>query len=167
MNGQPAGVSFQDLLRDSFCFGCGADNPDGLQLKSRWEGEIAVAEWTPAPQHAAGPRHILNGGIIATLLDCHGVCAAIASAYRKEGREIGSAPELWYATASLTVEYLRPTPLDSLIRLTADETEHDERTSVVECVLEAAGKPRACATVRAVRVPDSWRHGHDRPPPAR
>ena len=70
-------AAFQDQIPDNFCFGCGADNPDGLHLKSEWEGDIAVARWTPWPSHAAGPKHILNGGIIATLLDCHGVCTAI------------------------------------------------------------------------------------------
>ena len=30
-------IPFQDLMHDNFCWGCGADNPDGLQLKSRWD----------------------------------------------------------------------------------------------------------------------------------
>ena len=107
--------AFQDRMHDNFCFGCGADNPDGLQLKSAWgadDPEVAVAQWTPGPVHAAGPRHILNGGIIATLLDCHGICTAVADAYRREGRDVGSDPDLWYATASMQVDYLRPTPID-------------------------------------------------------
>ena len=74
-------VAIQDRLRDNFCWGCGADNPDGLHLKSYWDGRAAVATFVPADMFAAGPRHVLNGGIVATLLDCHGVCAAIAQAY--------------------------------------------------------------------------------------
>src|SRR4051794_39421359 len=108
---------FQDQMVDNFCWGCGSDNHSGLGLKSTWSGETSVAVWVPRPEHAAGPRHILNGGIIATLLDCHGVCSAVADAFRREGREIGSEPEIWYATASLTVDYLRPTPLAEPVEL--------------------------------------------------
>jgi acyl-coenzyme A thioesterase PaaI-like protein len=149
----------QDHLRDNFCFGCGADNPDGLQLKSSWAGDLVVADWTPHPEHAAGPRHILNGGIIATLLDCHGVGTAISDAFRREDRLMSSAPEIWYATASMTVEYLRPAPIAGPVRLTATVVAAGDRRTTVECELSADGKPRARATVQAVRVPDSWRHG--------
>lgn len=151
---------FQDRMHDNFCFGCGADNSDGLQLKSAWDPEdreVAVATFRPQPLHAAGPRHILNGGIIATLLDCHGICTAVADAYRREGRDIGSAPELWYATASMAVDFLRPAPIDGPVHLTGRVVAVDDRFTTVECRLESDGKARATASVRAVRVPDSWR----------
>ena len=152
-------VAFQDQMHDNYCWGCGADNPHGLQLKSYWDGDTAVAEWLPSPAHAAGPRHILNGGIIATLLDCHGICTAIVARYRVEKREIGSDPDLWCATASMTVEYLRPAPLESPVFMTARVVGAEDRITTVECELTADGKPRATASVRAVQVPDSWRHG--------
>jgi acyl-coenzyme A thioesterase PaaI-like protein len=161
--GDDASVPFQDRMVDNYCWGCGADNPRGLHLKSEWAQEVAVASWLPDPAHAAGPRHLLNGGIIATLLDCHAVCTAIADAYRREGREIGSDPEIWYATASMRVEYLRPTPLDATLSLVATLTRTADRRTVVECVLEAAGKERARAEVEAVRVPADWKHGGERP----
>jgi acyl-coenzyme A thioesterase PaaI-like protein len=143
---------------DNHCWGCGADNPDGLHLKSFWDGRTAVARFRPDPMFAAGPRHILNGGIIATLLDCHGVCTAIARAYDDEGRAMGSDPEIWCATASMTVDYLRPTPIGEDVELTAEVVDVDGATTVA-CVLSCAGKDRARATVRAVRVPAEWRHG--------
>ena len=152
-------VAFQDQMNDNYCWGCGADNPHGLQLKSHWDGDTAVAEWRPSPVHAAGPRHILNGGIIATLLDCHGICTAIAARYRVEKREIGSLPDLWCATASMTVEYLRPAPLEAPVLMTAQIVGAEDRVTTVQCELESDGKPRARASVRAVQVPDSWRHG--------
>ncbi len=108
---------------------------------------------------AAGPRHILNGGIIATLLDCHGVSTAVADAYRRESRDIGSEPEIWYATASMSVEYLRPTPIGASIQLSGELGSVEDRVTVVECTLRAAGKDRARASVRAMRVPEEWRHG--------
>jgi acyl-coenzyme A thioesterase PaaI-like protein len=152
-------MAIQDLIPNNFCWGCGADNPDGLQLKGDWDGEAVVADWTPSAVHAAGPRHVLNGGIIATLLDCHGVCTAIADAYRGEGREIGGAPEIWFATTTISVEYLRPTPITATVHLHARVTGRDDRRTTVECVLAADDKERARALVEAIRVPDEWRHG--------
>lgn len=155
--------AFQDQMVDNFCWGCGADNPDGLRLKSFWEGGLAVARWRPEPRFAAGPRHILNGGVIATLLDCHGVCTAIAAAYRMEGRAFDTDPDIWCATAALRVEYLRPTPIDADLGLVARVTGQNDRETEVECVLEAGGKERVRASLRAVRVPPEWRHGRTDP----
>ena len=146
-------------MTENHCWGCGADNPEGLHLKSFWDGELAVATFQPSASFAAGPRHFLNGGIIATLLDCHGVCAAIARAYDDEGRAIGSEPEIWCATTSMTVEYLRPTPIAEELELTGEVRAVEHHATAVECVLSSAGKERARATVRSVRVPEEWRHG--------
>jgi len=41
--------------------------------------------------------------------------AAVADAHRRERREIGSDPEIWHATVSLSVDYPRPTPVDSRV----------------------------------------------------
>ena len=49
------------------CFGCGRDNPLGLGLRMRLEGETVVADFTPAAHHE-GWRGILHGGIICALL---------------------------------------------------------------------------------------------------
>lgn len=111
--------AFQDQLRENHCFGCGSANEHGLQIKSYWSGDQAVCTWQPQTFHAAGPPDLLNGGIIATLIDCHSICTAIAAAYHAEGREIGSEPPVWYVTASLKVRYLRPTPIDQPVVLRA------------------------------------------------
>lgn len=151
--------AFQDAIRDNHCWGCGAANPDGLHLKSAWDGDRSVARWSPSPQYAAGPRHFLNGGIIATLMDCHGVCTAVADAYRRAGRDIGSDPEIWHATTSIVVTYLRPTPIDASLTIWGTVLSAGEAGTTVGCVVEAAGKERARAEVTSVQVPDSWRHG--------
>ena len=51
----------------SGCFGCGRDNPRGLGLEMRVEGETLTADFTPSPHHE-GWRGILHGGIICALL---------------------------------------------------------------------------------------------------
>ena len=89
------GHAFQDQIPDNFCYGCGPGNPVGLRIRSIWAGNEALCVFQPGPYDSAGPRYILNGGIIATLIDCHAVCTAIAHAYRVESRAIGSVPEIW------------------------------------------------------------------------
>jgi predicted CxxxxCH...CXXCH cytochrome family protein len=79
--------AFQDYYEDavSYCYGCGRLNEQGLQIKSRWEGEEAVCRYTPRPYHMAIPGFVY-GGLIASLIDCHSTGTAAAAAYRAEGR---------------------------------------------------------------------------------
>ena len=157
-------TAIQDQMGPNLCFGCGPDNADGLQIKSYWTDELeAECRFQPQPQHAAGPPHVLNGGIIATLLDCHGICTACGHAYRREGREIGSDPHLWFATGSIRIAYLRPTPIDQEAALYSRIRESTPKKIVVDVWLEAGGKRCAEAEVVAVLVPTEWfegpRHG--------
>ena len=115
-----------------------------------------MARFTPEPYHCAGPRHFVNGGILATLVDCHGVCTAAAFAYRDQGREIGSQPDLIYATSRLTLEYLRPTPIAATLELTARVAERRERVYVISCELAARDKLCVRAQIEAIQVPASW-----------
>jgi acyl-CoA thioesterase FadM len=94
----------------------------------------------------------LNGGIIASLIDCHSLNLAIAHAYRSEQRPIGSAPRIGYVTANLNVSYLRPTPIDALIELRARITKLEGRKAWVSCTLRAGGEVRATGEVVGVRV---------------
>jgi len=154
-----AGDAFQDLMPFNHCWGCGADNPAGLRLKSSWsqdDPEVAIARFRPRTEHMAGPRHILNGGIIATILDCHGVCTSVADAYRGEGRQIGDGDTIWFATGSLDVTYRAPAPIDAPVELRARVIERADRKTVVDCTLVAADDVCARAAVTAVRVPPSW-----------
>jgi acyl-coenzyme A thioesterase PaaI-like protein len=150
-------TAFQDRLPHNHCYGCGPDNPNGLCVKSYWSGEDqSVAHFTPASYHCAGPKHFVNGGILATVIDCHCVCTAMAAAYRDAGREIGSEPGLHYATARLELDYLRPTPIDSELALEARIVGRTERTYVLSCTLNAGGKACVSGRVEAIRVPTSW-----------
>ncbi|MBM4298706.1 MAG: PaaI family thioesterase, partial [Deltaproteobacteria bacterium] len=112
-------VAFQDQGSVHHCHGCGAANEKGLQLKSYWDGDEAVATWRAQPHHCGGTRENLNGGIIASLIDCHSLNLAIAQASRLETRAIGSAPRIGYVTANMNIDYLKPTPIDELIDLRA------------------------------------------------
>ena len=82
-------TAIQDKLVGNHCYGCGADNPRGMQIKSHWDGETSVCTYSPKPQQCAGPTTILYGGLIASLIDCHSVGTAIAHFYNSEGRGVG------------------------------------------------------------------------------
>ena len=49
------------------CFGCGGENPHGLRLDMKIDGDELSAEFTPAPHHQGWPG-IVHGGIISALL---------------------------------------------------------------------------------------------------
>jgi len=149
-------LAIQDQLEGNLCFGCGAANPSGLQIKSYYQDSIGLCTFLPMPEHAAGPPHLLNGGILATVIDCHGVCTAMAAAYEAENRPIGSPPPLWYVTGSLTVNYLLPTPIEEPLVLRARVRESEGRKTWVEVDARSADREVARATVLAVRVPLSF-----------
>lgn len=143
---------FQDLGSVTYCYGCGPDNEKGLQIKSSWDGDEAVCTWHPQPHHCGGAKNIVNGGIIASLIDCHSLNLAIAQAYRREGRIIGSSPKISYRTAHLSVSYLRPTPIEQPLDLRATVTKVEGRKSWMRCTLSAGGQVCATGEVLGIRV---------------
>ena len=151
-------AAFQDQIGCNFCFGCGPTNEHGLRIRSYWDGpDESTCTYQPESHQAAGPKQFLNGGIIATLIDCHCICTAIAHAYRDDRREIGSAPAIWYVTGSLTVKYLRPTAIGVPVELRARIVEAGEKKTVLSCTLSSKGQECAMGEVVAIQVPLSWR----------
>ncbi|HSF56436.1 MAG TPA: PaaI family thioesterase [Candidatus Binatia bacterium] len=144
--------AFQDQGSVNYCHGCGADNHKGLRIKSFWDGDEAVATWKAEPHHCGGSKEIINGGIIATLIDCHSLNLAIAHAYRMEGRSIGSAPRIGYVTGHLSVSYLKPTPMDQGVELRARIAKIEGRKAWVTCTLSAGGQICATGDVLGIRV---------------
>jgi acyl-coenzyme A thioesterase PaaI-like protein len=142
----------------SHCYGCGRLNEHGLHLRSFWNGGEAVSTFDPKPYHIGIPGH-LYGGLLASLIDCHGCATAAAAAYEREGRPFDSEPPLRYVTASLHVDFLRPTPSDTPLELRARVREVRGRRVVVEVNVSAAGEERAKGEVVAVPMPASWLGG--------
>lgn len=138
------------------CYGCGHQNDAGLQIKSFWDGEASVCEFTPRPEHTAIPGYVY-GGLIASLIDCHCTGTAAAAAYREAGREMGSEPALRFVTASLHVDYLRPTPLGVPLHLRGTVKQIKGRKVVVGCTLAAGGEVCARGEVVAVQMPEHLR----------
>jgi acyl-coenzyme A thioesterase PaaI-like protein len=146
--------AFQDYYPDqlSYCYGCGRLNEHGLQIKSYWDGDETVCIFQPRPYHIAIPGYVY-GGLIASLIDCHGTGTAAAAAYRAEGRLMDSEPAQRFLTASLHVDYLKPTPLGVPLEGRGQVKEVKGRKVVVLASLSANGEVTARGEVIAVQVP--------------
>jgi acyl-coenzyme A thioesterase PaaI-like protein len=150
----------------SYCYGCGRLNEGGLHIESAWEGDEGVCRFTPRPEHIAIPGYVY-GGLIASLIDCHGTGAAALAAYRYENRSLDSLPANRFVTAALQVDFLQPTPLGCELSLRARVEEIKTRTdsSGVERVrkvtlaiaLSAQGKVTARGRVVAVQAPENMK----------
>lgn len=151
-------TAIQDQLPHNHCYGCGADNEKGLQIKSHWQGDECVCHYRPRPEQCAGPEQYVYGGTIASLIDCHSVGTALSNYYKLEGRDVGEAPEIWCVTGRLTVNYLAPTPIDKEIEVRSTIEEIGERKTRVRSRVYSGGVQTAEGEVIAIRVPDSWKN---------
>ena len=61
-------LAFQEQIVGNHCWGCGALNDNGLGLKSYWDEDESVSSYTPQPFHTAAAPHVVNGGILASLV---------------------------------------------------------------------------------------------------
>lgn len=147
--------AIQDFYPDdlSHCYGCGRLNPHGHQIKTRWDGDETVSVFEPRPEHTAIPGYVY-GGLIASLVDCHGTGTAAAAAYREAGREPGTEPAFRFVTASLNVRYLRPTPMGVALEIRGRVEEIKGRKIVVSAKVFAAGEVCATGEVVAVQMPE-------------
>jgi acyl-coenzyme A thioesterase PaaI-like protein len=152
-----SGKAFQDYWDMNRCWGCGSGNEHGLHLKSFWDGDESISVFLPSRDHKAGPDDYLNGGIIATIIDCHSICTAIADAYRGEKRELNSEPFIWYVTASMKLDYHKPTPIARSVTLRAGVVKREGKKTLVSCGLYSDDVECARGEVLAVRVsPEKW-----------
>ena len=130
----------------SICFGCGPANASGMRIGSHEgsHGEL-IAEWQPAPHHAAF-TDILNGGVIGTLLDCHANWTAAVHLMRE--RSLDRPPSC--VTAEYSIRLRRPTPIDRPVNLRAWVVDADGDRVTVDAELLSDGT--ITATARGVFV---------------
>ena len=91
----------RDLLADNACFGCGGENPRGLQIEIRREpgnDSILTARFLPTEQMGGFPG-ITHGGAVYTAMDCLSTWVAILL-----GPNRGAA----WLLRSATVTYHKP-----------------------------------------------------------
>jgi acyl-coenzyme A thioesterase PaaI-like protein len=147
--------AFQDFYPDhmAYCYGCGHLNEQGHQIKSYWDGEESVCHFLPKHCHIAIPGYVY-GGLLASLIDCHGTGTAAAAAYRAEGRAMNSEPPMRFLTASLQVHYLKPTPLGIPLEVRAKVREMKGRKVVIEEWIVAGDEVTVRGELVAVQVPE-------------
>jgi acyl-coenzyme A thioesterase PaaI-like protein len=146
-------IAVQDYYPDDLahCYGCGRLNEHGHQIKSFWDGDETVALFTPKEYHTAIPGYVY-GGLIASLIDCHETGTAALASYRSQGREPDTQPPFRFVTASLQVEYLKPTPLGVELELRGKVVELKGRKVISEITVWANGEITAHGKVIAVQM---------------
>jgi uncharacterized protein (TIGR00369 family) len=96
-------------LQKNYCFACGKNNPDGMRLKFTYDEErdCFVCRFRLGKRYTGPPGHA-HGGIIATLLD----------------EAMGKVNKLRHVvalTSQITVNYLKPVPLNKPLRVESRE----------------------------------------------
>ena len=151
-------TALQDRYPDDFahCYGCGRLNTNGLHVRSVWRDGEVVARFRPQPYHMALPGFVY-GGLIASLADCHAMATAAGASMVAAGATPGVDPTPRFVTASLHVEFLRPTPLGPELVLRARPLEVGERKVIVDLHVFVDDIECASARVVAVRAPATMR----------
>lgn len=140
----------------SHCYGCGRLNERGLHVQTCWlddrEG-TTLSRFTPEAHQVAIPGFVY-GGLLASLIDCHGIGTAALAAYRAEKRPLGSVPALRFVTGSLHVDYLRPTPLTTLnlIGRIVETASRDGRVYKVAVDVDVLAGDRECVRGHVVGI---------------
>jgi len=149
--------AFQDYYPDdvAHCYGCGRLNAHGYRIKTFWQGDETVTRFRPEAHHTAIPGYVY-GGLLASLIDCHGTGTAAAAMYRAEGREMESEPPFRFVTGSLHVDFLKPTPQCGELEIRGRVKEIKGRKVIVEATIYAEGVATARGEVVAVQMPESF-----------
>ncbi len=139
----------ESLYPELTSFGCGHANPHGFHLRSYREGDLTVAELKPRPERDNGFGYI-DGGIIATVLDCHGAAAVMWEVAQRGWNDPTGRP-VAFLTASFEVMFHRPTPLGPSGQLNASPESIDP-SHVVKSEMSVDDKVRATMTASWARV---------------
>jgi acyl-coenzyme A thioesterase PaaI-like protein len=136
--------ALQDYYPDDYahCYGCGRLN----------EG---VCHFTPKSYHTGGFPGSVYGGLIGSLMDCHAAATAAAARLREDGFSLGDQSLSRFVTASLKVDFLRPTPMGKVLELRGRVKEIKVRKAIVVITLSAEGKVCAQGEAVMVQLPES------------
>jgi uncharacterized protein (TIGR00369 family) len=96
------------------CFGCGPANQNGMHLEFFRAEDGSLVSFSIIPNTFEGPPGYLHGGIIATLLD-----EAMSKAVRAQGSIS--------MTRKIEIEYLRPVPSGTQLRIEGRVVRNESR----------------------------------------
>jgi uncharacterized protein (TIGR00369 family) len=113
--------------KKNFCFACGQDNPHGMHLRFTQEGNRFVCNFRLGKRYTGPPGHC-HGCIIATILD---------DAMSK----LNKLRHVIAVTSKMTVEYIKPVPLDKPLRVESHElSKRGRRLTHTAEISDASGK---------------------------
>jgi uncharacterized protein (TIGR00369 family) len=96
-------------LPTNYCFACGPNNPDGMRLRFSYDEERKsyVCRFRLGKRYTGPPGHC-HGGIIATILD-------------EAMGKVNKLRQVVALTSEITVNYLKPVPLNRPLRVESRE----------------------------------------------
>lgn len=148
-------TAIQDLYPAEYahCYGCGRCNPAGHHLKSYVEDDEVVATIVADKKYSGGVPGHAYGGLVASLLDCHGTASAAAFQWQADnpaGLVDVQLPR--FVTGSLKVDFLKPTPLEQPLTLRASLMRIDGRKVWVKLSLSHTDVVCAAGEMLAIRL---------------
>jgi len=148
----------------SYCYGCGRLNEHGYQLKTVWDGDETVSRFTPQPYHTALPGFVY-GGLLASLIDCHGTGSASLALAREQNLELAEFNAPRCVTAALHINYQKPTPIGCELEIRGIIKEVKGRKVITEARVIANGEVTVTGEVIAIQVGDDFllRNNHNQP----
>lgn len=148
--------AFQEYYPDDYshCYGCGRLNEKGMHIKSYWDGDESVCRFKPEPQHTGGFPGNIYGGLITSLIDCHCAGTASAARLREDGFQPGEKTPSRFVTASIKVDFLKPTPAGIELEVRGRVLEIKERKVIVSAVVLADGVLTAKGEAVMVKLPE-------------
>ena len=150
--------AIQDYYEDEFavCYGCGRLNKDGLHLKTFLVNDETISKHKPKENKTA-INGIVYGGLLASLIDCHGTGSASAFYAKENGIELKKYNAPRFVTGNLNVSYLKPTPLDRELTLKGKLKEIKGRKVVVAIEVFSDGVMTVKGEVIALLLPEHFR----------
>jgi len=147
----------QDYYPDHFamCYGCGRLNDNGHQIKTTWNGEETITRFVPKNYHTAIPGFVY-GGLLASLIDCHGTGSAALALAKANNIELTEYNAPRCVTASLKVDYKKPTPMGVELEIRGIIKEVKGKKVIIEAQLLAAGVVCVTGEIIAIQVNDDF-----------
>ncbi|ASK61924.1 thioesterase [Virgibacillus phasianinus] len=140
----------------AWCYGCGRMNESGHHFRTGWQGEQTTTTYLPEPEHTAIPGFVY-GGLIASMIDCHGTGSASLALHRENGHEPGDGVEPpRFVTGSLHVDFMKPTPHSVPLEAVGTLEKIHPKKWKVHTEVYADGKVCAKGEVVAVVMPDTF-----------
>ena len=91
----------------NFCFACGKNNPEGMRLRFSYDerSKRFISRFRLGRRYTGPPGHA-HGGVIATILD-------------EAMGKVNKLHQVVALTSEITVQYLKPVPLNKSLRVEA------------------------------------------------